>query len=156
MAIERRRPEMSMMRPFEEMERFMDRAFRDFPSFRPFWYRAPRGEMSWMPAIDIYEQEKQFIVRAELPGVNMDDVDIAISGDMLTIKGERKMPQMKDEEYQMSEITYGTFSRTISLPQQVQADKIEATMESGILEIKLPKVPEAVPTRIQIKSGKSQ
>ena len=110
-------------------------------------------EMAWAPSMDMYEKENSFIVRAELPSVKLEDVDISIMGDTLTIKGERKAPaEIKEEEYHRCEVCYGTFSRSITMPAAVDPDKIEATYEDGILEVRLPKAKESMPTKIQIKA----
>jgi len=104
----------------------------------------------------MFEKEDAFIIRAELPGVKLEDVDISMTGDTLTVKGERKPPaDVKEEEYECCEVCYGNFSRSITLPVTVEADKIQATMENGILEMRLPKVPEAKPTKITVKAKKA-
>ncbi len=85
--------------------------------------------------------------------MNKDDVDISMTGDTLTIKGERKPPaEVKAEDYQCCEVCYGSFSRSITLPAAVDADKIEASYGDGILELNLPRVKEAIPAKIQIKA----
>lgn len=155
MAIDVWRPRSVFRRPFrgvEEMERLLE---SDWP-FRLVWWRVPHDGMAWAPSIDMYEKEDAFIIRTELPGVNMEDVDISVTGDTLTIKGERKLPEdVKEEEYECCEVCYGSFSRSIVLPKATEADKIEATLQNGILEVRLPKVPEAKPTKIAIKTKKS-
>jgi len=139
-------------RAFEEGERMLQ---SDWP-FRLVWWRAPRDDMAWAPSIDMFEKEDAFIIRAELPGVKLEDVDISMTGDTLTVKGERKPPaDVKEEEYECCEVCYGNFSRSITLPVTVEADKIQATMENGILEMRLPKVPEAKPTKITVKAKKA-
>ncbi len=136
----------------EEMERALESPFAGWP-LRLIWRRVPGDGMAWAPSIDMYEKEDSFIVRAELPGVNKDDVDISMTGDTLTIKGERKAPaDVKAEEYQCCEVCYGSFSRSITLPAAADADKIKASCENGILELELPKVKEAIPAKIQIKA----
>lgn len=136
-------------RPFRELEEI--ERLPAWPRWR--WWRIPLEEMAWAPSIDMYEKEDSFIVRAELPGVNKEDVDISMSGDTLTIKGERKAPaDVKAEEYECCEVCYGSFSRSITMPAAVDSDKIEATYENGILEIRLPKMKEAKPAKIQIKA----
>ncbi len=142
-------------RPFgelEEMGRFLESPSAGWP-LRLVWRRVPGNGMAWAPSIDMYEKEDSFIVRAELPGVNKDDVDISMTGDTLTIKGERKPPaEVKEEDYQCCEVCYGSFSRSITLPSAVDTDKIEASYGDGILELNLPKVKEAIPAKIQIKA----
>jgi HSP20 family protein len=153
MTLERWRPRV--LRPWrasEEMDRLMEEAFSGWP-FGMRWRRLPAEEMAWAPSIDMYEKEDSFIVRAEIPGVKKEDVDISIRGEMLTIKGERKAEaQVKEEEYHRCEVCYGSFSRSLSLPAAVDSDKVEATYEDGMLEIRLPKAKEAMPTRIQVQT----
>jgi len=147
-----RPPALRLWRPSEEMERFMEEALAGWP-FGMRWRRLPAEEMAWAPSMDMYEKEDSFIVRAELPSVKLDDIDISIIGDTLTIKGERKAPaEVKEEEYYRCEVCYGTFSRSITMPAAIDPDKIEATYTDGILEVRLPKAKEAVPTKIQIKA----
>ncbi len=155
MVLERLRPRRGLIpwRPFremDEMERLFESSFANWP-LRMTWRRAPGAQMGWAPSIDMYEKEDSFILRVELPGVNKEDVDISMTEDTLTIKGERKPPEeAKEFEYQCSEVCYGTFSRSIDMPTPVNSDKIDATYHNGMLEIRLQKVKEAVPARIQI------
>ncbi len=137
----------------EEMERSLESPFAGWP-LRLMWRRVPNGDdMAWAPSINIYEKEDSYVIQAELPGVNKDDIDISMTGDTLTIKGERKPPaEVKAEDYQCSEVCYGNFSRSINLPSAVDADKIEASCENGMLELQVPKVKEAIPAKIQIKA----
>jgi len=140
--------------PAEEMERMMleDPMFSQWPFYRTAWGRAPREGMAWAPAVEMYEKDNNFVVRAELPGVKKEDVDVTITGETLTIRGERKLSkEVRDEDYHRCESHYGSFSRSITLPAAVDAKKIEATYEHGILEIRVPKAREAVPTKVEIK-----
>lgn len=152
MVLERwRPPALRPWRPFEEVERLMEEMF----PIRPLrlWRRLPAEEMAWAPSVEMYEKEDSFTVRAELPGVKKEDVDISITGDTLTIKGERKASEeVKDEHYYRCELCYGAFSRSITMPAAVDAGKIEATYEDGILEIRMAKAKEAMPAKIQIKA----
>ncbi|MFQ6122532.1 MAG: Hsp20/alpha crystallin family protein [Dehalococcoidales bacterium] len=160
MAMERWRPRWSIRpwRPFrelEELERLLETPFAGWP-FR-VWRRRPIEEISWTPALDMYEKEDSFTVRMELPGVKQEDVDISITGDTLTVRGEYKPPaEVKEEEYQYCEMCYGSFSRSITMPAAVDADKIEATFENGILEIHLPKAKAIKPAKIKIKGKKTE
>jgi len=156
MAMERWRPwAPRFWRPFremEEMERWLDEVFRRFtPSV---WRRLPAEEVTWMPVLEMYEKPDKFVVRVELPGIKREEIDIHIVGDTLTISGERKASmEVKDEEYQRCEFCYGKFSRSINLPAAINAAKVDATYENGILEISLPKAEEIKPKRIEIKAS---
>lgn len=138
--------------PAEEMERLLEDPFlSQWPLLRVGWGRTPRHEMAWAPALEVYEKDNNFVVKAELPGVKKEDVDVSITGDTLTIKGQKKASkEIRDEDYYRCESQYGSFSRTITLPAAVDTKKIEATYENGVLEIHVPKAKEAVPTRVEI------
>ncbi len=141
----------AMWRPFEDMERFMDEFMRGWP----MWQRMPT-EMTWVPNIEMLDKQDSIIVRAELPGMRREDINISVTGNILTISGERKTDSsVKSEDYYRSELSYGKFSRSITLPTTVDAEKINATFENGVLEITLPKSEKAKPKKIEIKSGKS-
>lgn len=125
-----------------DVERFVDEVLSDLP-IQVAWRR---------PAMELYERDDSFLVRAELPGLEKDDIDISITGETLTIKGERKSPEgFTEEQCRFSEIYYGSFSRTIAMPVEVDAAGIEATQDNGVLEISLPKARQAKATRIQVK-----
>lgn len=123
-----------------DLERQMEDMFRRsfFPSL---WGGAPTEQgMGWEPAVDVYEEDHKYVVKAELPGVNKDDIDVSVSGDTLTIKGERKDErEEKEENYYLSERSYGNFVRSMKLPSTVDADNIEASFDDGVLEVKLPR-----------------
>lgn len=138
--------------PFREMmslRNAMDRLFED--SFiRPwrFWPDLERGELP----LDMYQTANDVVVKAALPGVKPEEVDISITGDTLTIKGEHKEEQeIKQEDYFYKEHRYGGFSRSVTIPVQVQSDKAEATFENGVLTLTLPKAEEAKPKQIKVK-----
>jgi len=106
----------------------------------------------WLPAVDISETNDKLLVRAELPGMDVKDVKVTISGDILTIKGEKKQEtERKDEHCYCSESYSGSFQRTIRLPAGIKADKIDATFEKGILQIALAKTEETKKKEIEIK-----
>jgi HSP20 family protein len=151
MAIERWRPwdELrEMERRMEEMTRYPLMAMR-----RPLvWWRVPSEEVGWTPGVEVYEKDDKFVVRAELPGMKKEELDISVLGDTLTIKGERKAKsEVKDEDYYRCELCYGKFSRSVALPAAVEAKKVEANYENGILEITLPKAEEAKPKKVEVK-----
>ena len=131
----------------------MARRFEDIFG-RPFapaaWRRLPQ-EVGWAPPIEMFEKEDQFVVRAELPGMKKEEIDISMVGDTLTIKGERKAEtEVKEEDYYCCERRYGSFMRSITVPTAVDAKNIKATYENGVLEISLPKAPEVKPKKVEI------
>jgi len=122
-----------------------DRFFED--EFLPL-----RGEKSWAPAFDISENEKGYMVSAELPGIDEKDLDITIAGGMLSIKGEKKKEtEEKGETYHRIERTYGSFNRSFRIPDAVEADKVEATYKNGILKLVIPKSKESAVKKITVK-----
>ena len=132
MAMERWRPGwgISPWRPFRELEE-VKRRFEDIFG-RPFlpsvWRRLPVEEMGWAPAIEVFEKEDKFVVKAELPGMKEEDIDISVVGDTLTVKGERKAEtEVKEEDYYCCERSYGSFFRSIALPSTVDVKRIEAS-----------------------------
>jgi len=140
----------------EEMERRFDEMFgRGFlPSV---WRRLPLEERGWTPALDVFEKDDKFVVKAELPGMKEKDIDVSVVGDTLTIKGEKKSEtELKEEDYYCCEHSYGKFYRSIALPSTVNTAKIEANFENGILEVSLPKAPEVKPKKIAISAKKTE
>jgi HSP20 family protein len=111
--------------------------------------------MAWSPVIDVMEKDKEYIVKAELPGVKEEDVDVSISGNMLTISGEKKTEsETKKKGYYYSESSYGNFSRSVTIPSNVNTDKIEACYDKGVLEITLPKTAEAKTKKVKVAGKK--
>jgi HSP20 family protein len=145
------RPNM-LPKAFEEMEDLMDRWMVGWP-FNRAWRRTPTQEHLWSPAIQLVERNNKYIVKADLPGVDKDDVDISVSDNVLTIKGERKeMEEIKDEDIHYAEISFGSFTRSLTLPSKVDADKINATFENGVLEVTLPMATSVLPRKIEVKT----
>ena len=108
----------------------------------------------WAPAVDISERKDAYLVTAELPGVNAGDVEITFEDGLLTIQGERRFAHdSAEEKMHRTERSYGAFRRSITLPSHVEADKIEATAQDGVLQIMVPKAPEVQAKRIQVRAG---
>ena len=115
------------------------------------------GTAVWTPAVDISERKDAYLVTAELPGVKADEVEITFEDGLLTIQGERRFAHdSADEKMHRAERYYGTFRRSITLPIHVEADKIEASMQDGVLQIMIPKAPEVQAKRIQVRPGKGK
>ena len=113
-------------------------------------------EIDWDLALDVAEDDEQFEVKASIPGVNPDDIEVTYESNVLTIKGESKEEnEVKERNYHMRERRYGSFSRSVSLPTSVDPDKIEATYDKGVLTLHLPKVEEAKPRKIKVLGGGS-
>ena len=120
----------------------------------PFLSGGARQEQlftGWTPALDLYEDKDKFTVKAELPGMKREEIDISVHDGTLTISGERKYEEKnQDAEPYRSERFFGRFHRTLTLPKPVQADKAKATYKDGILTVILPKTEEAKPKQIQV------
>jgi len=121
---------------------------------RDFW--APGDlfrEDRLLPSVDISEGKKNITVKAEIPGVEANDIDISLSGKLLTIKGEKKQEkEEKNENYHRMERSYGYFNRTIELPAEVDPEKVDASYKKGVLKIELKKTRESETKKIEIKS----
>jgi len=115
------------------------------------------ASQAWAPAVDITEREDAYLVAAELPGVGTEDVEITFQDGLLTIQGERHpAPDTAGEKVHRAERRYGAFRRSITLPRHVQADKIEASAQDGVLQILVPKAQEVHAKRIQVRPGKGK
>lgn len=107
---------------------------------------------NWNPSIDVYESDDAVLIKADIPGLKRDEIDVSIDKDLLTIKGEkRREDEFNEKNSYRSERFYGSFSRTVQLHSEVDNEKVEATYKDGVLELKLPKKEEAKTKRISVK-----
>ena len=135
-----------MNRMQEEMNRYFDDFFGE--------HRRGLAEGAWLPAVDVSESEHEFVVRAELPGMSHEDIDINVQENVLTLKGEKKQEKKEEKEnFHRLERTYGGFSRSFTLPAGVKPEDIKATFKDGVLEVTMPKTEEAKPKKIAITAG---
>lgn len=112
------------------------------------------GERRWIPAMDLVEDEQHYVLRADLPGLGPDDVKIELEDGVLTVSGERKAEHAERKEgYHRVERAYGAFSRTLTLPDGVDPEAVEARFEHGVLEVRVPKPAEKKPHRVAIHVG---
>ena len=126
-----------------ELDRVFGRAFGDVP-----------GTRTWSPAIDVVETADAIVLKAELPGLTKDDVDVEVDDSVLTISGERQFKETVEEgRFSRIERPYGTFSRSITLPQGVKSDRIAASFRDGVLEVTVPKAEEVRPRKVSIEVG---
>ena len=125
-----------------EMDRLLGSFFEDAPASRPY-------ARSW-PAINTWEDGDAAWVEAELPGLGMDDVEIYATGDELTVAGERKIPDPQGAAWHRRERSQGRFSRTLSLPWRIDADKVEAKLQDGVLTVRLPKCDDCRPKKVKV------
>lgn len=140
--------------PFRELRSLQDEVNRVFSSS---FNRGGDNELmrgAWSPSVDIYENKDQIVLEAELPGMRPEDVNISVENNVLTIHGERKF-EKKDEQdnFHRVERSYGSFTRSFTLPPTVAADSADALFENGVLKLTLAKREEAKPRRIEIKAG---
>ncbi len=140
--------------PWRDFGTLQDRINRLFDQTLKTFH--PEGEEelergTWVPAVDIHETDESFVVKADLPGMNKEDIQIDIKDSTLTLKGEKKFEEkVSKDNYIRVERTYGTFIRSFTLPQNVDSDKIKAKYKDGVLELTLPKKEEAKPKQIKV------
>lgn len=162
-----RAPGLQAWRPFESLRREVDRLFEDFDRgfwtspFRrsifdvePFW----RRELAWhaAPAVDIVEKDKTYEIRAEVPGMDENNIEVKLTNGDLTIKGEKQEErEEKKKDYYVHERSFGSFERSFAVPEGVDTDKIEASFKNGVLTVTLPKKPEAIKPekKIEVKAA---
>jgi HSP20 family protein len=131
--------------------------YRDIDRLVDEFTRSPmvgQAQVNLVPSIDVSETDNAIVVSAEMPGLERSDVDISIEDDILTIRGEKKIEQEKDDKnFHMSERLYGVFYRALQLPPGVDASKIQAAMSNGVLKITIPKPAKAQPQKIEVQEG---
>lgn len=132
----------------DSMDRIFDERF-----LRPLAWRTVDGE-SISPALDVHQSADEIVVEAALPGVKPEDVDISITGQTLTLRGEAKSDErVERDQYLYRERRYGTFHRQLQLPVRVQGERAEASFEDGVLTLHIPKAEEVKPRQIQVKAA---
>jgi len=136
--------------PFQNLSTLQEQVNRLFEGSLP--RRSDQSALTpWAPAVDIYETENELVLKADLPDVNEKDLDIRIESNTLTIKGERKFEEkVKEDNYLRVERTYGSFSRSFSLPSTVDSGSIKADYKNGVLTVELPKRAESKPRQVKI------
>ena len=113
------------------------------------------GTRAWAPALDIAERNDAYVVTVEVPGIKPEQLDITLENGALTISGERRFEtETKEEQFHRIERRYGAFRRSITLPDRVKADAVEASFEDGLLQVVVPKAEEAKPKRIEVRAGR--
>jgi HSP20 family protein len=143
----------TLWEPFREFEKMWDRFF---PFFGGRWlepYFEPEGFFSaWTPSVDIEESDHEYLLRAELPGMKKEEVNVKVEGRTLSISGEREQEkEEKDKRHLRVERTYGAFRRSFTLPEAVLPEKLSAEFKDGVLNIHLPKDESAKPKAIEVK-----
>ena len=149
LSLRRGRPFRGLSAFEQEMQDFFERFERLFEAPMRRGALETRG---WGPLVDMIDGKDEILVKAELPGVKKEDIHVSVTGDVLTIEGERRSEEeVKEEDYYCCEQSYGKFYREISLPVGIDKEKIKSSHKDGILEIHLPKAEEAKPKELEIK-----
>lgn len=149
---------MAMIRwePFRDLVQTQDRFNRLFTETLSRVFGDEGPSVSWRPAVDVYETDDTLVLKAELPGVDANDVDIRVEDGTLFLKGQRKFEsEVKEEDYHRIERSYGTFTRTFALPNFVNSDQVKAEYKDGVLTLTMPKREEAKPKTIKIAVSKN-
>ena len=143
--------------PFRDMvtaQRDFDRIFRE--AFSPQFGDTELSTRAWAPAVDIYETDNDIVLKAELPGVDPKDVEVRVEDNTLYLKGVRNYEkEVKEQNYHRIERSYGSFARSFSLPNSIDAEKVKAEYKDGLLTLTMPKREEAKPKTIKIDVTKS-
>jgi HSP20 family protein len=140
--------------PMRELEDFQNRILS---AFNPNSWRRSNGQESltmaeWLPAVDISEDDKEYVITAELPEVHKEDVKVTVENGVLTITGERKFEkEEKNKKWHRVERSYGTFARTFTLPDDIDAAKVNAEFKNGMLNVRVAKSEAARPKQIEVK-----
>jgi HSP20 family protein len=149
--------------PFRELTGLQDRMNRLFQdAWSPSGLTTTRGEESLMagsfvPPVDVYEDEHSIVLKMEVPGIEQKDIDIRLENNILTVRGERKLEkEEKEENFQRIERRYGSFSRAFTLPNTVDTENVNADYENGVLRVRLSKRAEAKPKQIKVNIGGKQ
>jgi len=140
------KPERELDRMRRRMDNLWDSVFETSPTKREEW----GGQ--WLPSMDLSETKDEFVVKAEIPGIEAKDIEISLSDGMLTIKGEKKQEkEEKNESFHCIERGHGSFTRSVLLPGQVHGNKVKASYKNGVLRIGLPKTEESRKKEIKIE-----
>ena len=143
--------------PVRELEEMQHRLGSLFGRRWPLLRDGGEEEFSvteWSPPVDIAEDDKEYTVKAELPGMTKEDIKVTVEGGVLSITGERKVEkEEKDKKYHRIERSYGTFTRSFVLPERASTDKVNAEFKDGVLKVHLPKDEKAKPRSIEVKIG---
>ena len=144
-----RRTDAALSSTFPNVPRIFDEFFRDWPFHALDFDRTE----TWRPAVDVLEKDGNLVLRAEVPGVSEKDIELKLEGNVLTLQGERKQEAENDNgNYYRKETSYGKFSRSFTLPDTVDIDKIKAEYRNGVLTVTIPQKPEVQPRAIPVST----
>jgi len=137
--------------PFRELRNLQDEMTRLFTGVQPRFHNDEMTHGAWAPNVDIYEDKERLVLEAELPGMTRDDFELSVENNVLTLRGERKFEKKTEgDNYHRVERSYGSFTRSFTLPQTVTADGATADFENGVLKVSLPKREETKARKIEI------
>ncbi len=149
------RPDLAVLPTFGRLFGLRDELDRIFEGSLAGWTHGSQLLSGWNPAVDLYEDKDNVIVKAELPGLKKEDIEVSINDGVLSISGERKSEaKFEDAETHRSERFVGRFQRTLTLPADVKGDEVKAQYKDGVLTVTLPKAEEAKPKQIEVSIGK--
>jgi HSP20 family protein len=136
--------------PFRNLSTLQDQVNRLFETSFPA--RTDNSALTtWAPAVDIYETENELVIKADLPEISEKELEVRVENNMLTIRGERKFEEkVKEDNYLRIERTYGSFSRSFSLPNTVNTEAIKAEYKNGVLTVEMPKRAESKPKQVKV------
>jgi HSP20 family protein len=138
---------LSVWDPFADLNRFQREVEKNF-------FQGRNRPADFAPMVDVHEDEEALVLRADLPGVKREDIEIQVDANVLTLKGERKLEQENEKRrYHRVERSYGSFVRQWQIPTNIDASKVDASFADGILTLKLPKKEEQKPRKIEIRGG---
>ena len=139
--------------PYREFERTVNGLFDQPFGLRPIWDDRNVEALTWQPPVNVYEDKDHLSIEAQLPGIDLKDIELSIKDQTLEVRGERKTESEKSQDgYHVRETRYGNFSRSFVLPSTVNADEAKATYDKGVLTITIPKQEKAKPRAIQIEA----
>lgn len=144
---------MTLLRwqPWQETESVRRQLDRMFDDFAPLQEAVKRSEPTWTPAVELSSNDAEFVLRAQLPGINAKDLDVQVGRNAIALSGEHKFEQKTEEKgYFRSEFRYGKFQRVISLPAPVQNDQVKADFKDGVLTLTLPRLQAVKPSVVRI------
>jgi HSP20 family protein len=147
------KPELNAWSPFRHLSMLRDEIDRLFDTpLNALTGSSQQFLSGWLPAVDLFEERDHLVLRAELPGMNKEDIDISLHGDVLTLSGERKEDaKFEKAETYRAERFLGRFQRTFTLPVAVDPNRVQASYRDGILTVTLPKAEQAKPKQIEVK-----
>lgn len=139
--------------PFREFDRLQNEISKLFDWSVGHKDRGTGLDFQWSPEIDVVDEGKEYFIKADLPGIDPKDIEITVDNGVLTIKGERTLEEEeKQKDYYCLERAYGSFSRSIQLPNEVEADKVKASYKNGVLELRCPKSARSQARKIKVES----